>query len=79
MPEDPRVKVLPAGALDDLTNNTKVPNLSEKMVEALEKLFPNKCPKLELTDREVWFKAGQASVAEFLRAEFKRQCDEHEV
>lgn len=78
MPEDPKVKVISGEDLAEL-KNTKVPNLSEKMVEALERLFPNKCPKLELTDREVWFKAGQASVAEFLRAEYKRQLEEHEV
>tara|TARA_Y100000296_G_scaffold67261_1_gene79803 strand:+ start:248 stop:427 length:180 start_codon:yes stop_codon:yes gene_type:complete len=41
------------------------------LIKDLEELFPNKCPDLKDTDREVWFKSGQASVIEFLKMEMK--------
>lgn len=39
-------------------------------------LFPDECPKLTCTDREVWFKAGQAYVVKFLKLQYELQQKE---
>jgi hypothetical protein len=44
--------------------------LSLPLIEALEALYPPRPPSLKDSDREVWFKAGQYSVVEVLRAKF---------
>lgn len=40
--------------------------VSDALIAELTALFPAKPPSLEDTDREVWFKAGQRSVVDFL-------------
>ncbi len=42
------------------------PLIPKGLVEALQKLFPDKCPDLSLSDREVWFRSGQVNVVKFL-------------
>jgi len=42
-----------------------------KLVQDLEKLFPDKSPDMKDSDREVWYKAGQSSVVEFLKMEME--------
>lgn len=45
----------------------KFPHVSPELVKALAEMFPNRCPDLATPDREVWHKAGAASVVSFLR------------
>lgn len=40
--------------------------MTADLIAELDKDFPNQCPSLSLTDREVWFKAGQRSVVDSL-------------
>ena len=40
----------------------KLPVLSVDLIEALSKDYPERCPGLDMTDREVWFYAGQRDV-----------------
>lgn len=44
-----------------------------QLIKQLDEKFPDACPKLSDTDREVWFKAGQRSVVEHLTARQKMQ------
>ncbi len=44
----------------------KMPASTHQLVALLDKQFPNACPSLTDTDREVWFNAGARSVVEFL-------------
>lgn len=41
--------------------------MTKALVQRLDELFPDKCPPLEATDRQVWHAIGQASVVRFLR------------
>lgn len=52
-----------------------VPPLSEELVKDLQERFPNRWPQLAETDREIWFKAGQRSVVEFLSKAHERQIE----
>ncbi len=54
----------------------KIPLLSEDLLKELDLLFPHRCPSLALTDREIWFKAGQRAVVDFLLA-IKTEADEN--
>tara|TARA_B100000242_G_scaffold223589_1_gene164327 strand:- start:23 stop:226 length:204 start_codon:yes stop_codon:yes gene_type:complete len=51
----------------------KLPVITDEMIFALDQIFPHRHPDLSLTDREVWYKAGQRFVVDFLIEEQKRQ------
>jgi len=53
-----------------------VPPISNELVEDLDKRFPEKCPSIEWTDRQIWFYAGQRAVVEFLKKASKRQFED---
>ena len=36
--------------------------ISQGLIDYLEKNFPNKSPDLKDSERQIWYKAGQASV-----------------
>lgn len=44
----------------------KIPIISSNLLKYLDSLYPNRCADLSLSDREVWFQAGQRSVIDFL-------------
>jgi hypothetical protein len=60
--------------MEELSADT-LPHIDPKLVEALEKLFPNICPNLLDTEREVWYKAGASSVVTFLAEVLRRQSE----
>lgn len=49
------------------------PPVPEVLVHTLERLFPNKCPELNASNRQVWYDAGAVSVVSFLRHCFEEQ------
>ena len=54
------------------------PNVDERLIVHLQQQFPDKCPDLDLSEKEVWFKAGQASVARWLQRRYEeQQADVH--
>lgn len=58
-------------------NNIEVISLPTKVVqliEILDNIFPDESAKLEWSDREVWFRAGQRSVVNWL-LELKRRTE----
>ena len=53
---------------------TNFPAVPKRLLERLERLFPNECPQLDDPEREIWFRAGQHAVVRVLRAEHERQA-----
>ena len=51
----------------------RIPNLSEALVTALAVQFPDQAADLAWPEKEVWFKAGQASVVRWLAARLQEQ------
>ncbi len=49
------------------------PFLTEELLKALESHYPQRHPDLSLSDREIWFRAGQRSVVDFLIEHQNRQ------
>jgi hypothetical protein len=45
----------------------KLPSFTVDLIPLLDAHFPNQCPSISMSDREVWFKAGQASVVSYLK------------
>ena len=54
-------------------SSEKLPVITDEMIFALDKIFPHRHPDLSLTDREVWYRAGQRFVVDFLIEQQKRQ------
>lgn len=53
-----------------MTVKTPIP---AALLQELDERFPDRSPDLTWTEREVWFKAGQASVCGWLREQLKEQ------
>ena len=51
----------------------KLPPINDDLIQALDNVFPNRHPDLSLSDREVWYKAGQRFVVDWLVEQQKRQ------
>ena len=50
-----------------------LPVISDELIEGLDQVFPNRPPDLSLSDREVWYRAGQRYVVDFLIEQQARQ------
>ena len=37
----------------------KLPVITDELIFALDQIFPHRHPDLSLSDREIWYKAGQ--------------------
>lgn len=46
----------------------KLPIYSVDLIKKLDEVYPNRHPDLSLSDREIWFKAGQRAVVDFLES-----------
>jgi len=53
----------------------KLPVITDELIFALDQIFPHRHPDLSLSDREIWFKAGQRSLVDYLIEQQKRQKD----
>ena len=49
------------------------PTVPEALLKELDRLFPERCPDPNLSDREVWIKVGQREVVRFLLKKFEIQ------
>jgi hypothetical protein len=56
-----------------------LPALSQDLINKLDKLFPDKCPLLTDSDRDVWFKVGQRSVINYLQQTYDEQLQDNIV
>jgi len=50
-----------------------VPDLSSSLIKSLDELYPTRFPDLSWSDREIWFKAGQRNVVDFLKKTYDEQ------
>ena len=50
-----------------------LPYLNDELLDALDSIYPSRPPDLSHTDREIWYKAGQRSVVDFLKKHQERQ------
>ena len=55
-----------------MTSNT-LPLITDDLIQALDSLYPQRHPDLSLSDREIWYRAGQRSVVDYLIEQQKRQ------
>lgn len=55
------------------------PVIAKNLVDHLDNLFPDEWPRLDMADREIWFRAGQRAVVDLLRAEFDQQTREAQI
>ena len=60
--------------MDNKREVETVPLKSDELLDLLEEVFPEESARLEWSDREVWFKAGQRAVVKWL-LELKRRED----
>lgn len=56
----------PPDSLDDLP-------LSEELVSGLERLVPERCPAIDMSDRVIWLYSGKRALVKALRAAWERQ------
>lgn len=47
--------------------NQNFPAVSIPLVESLERIYPDRCPSPDASDREIWMAVGRAQVVHFLR------------
>lgn len=62
-----------------MRDNNHLPEVPQSLLDYLDVAFPDECPSMALTDREVWFRAGQRDVVNFLiglREHIKDQQDD---
>lgn len=45
-----------------------LPDTVDGMIDMLDRAFPDKCPALAMSDREIWMAVGARRVVEFLRS-----------
>ena len=50
-----------------------LPYLNDELLHALDTIYPSKPPDLLDDDRQIWYKAGQRSVVDFLKKHQERQ------
>lgn len=50
-----------------------LPDLSRRLLERLDELYPDRCPDPSDSERDVWIKAGQRKVVNFLWDVFDEQ------
>ena len=56
-------------------SSEKLPVITDELIFALDQTFPNRHPDLSLSDREIWYKAGQRFVVDYLIEQQQRQRD----
>ena len=49
------------------------PYIPLEIVEAVERMFPNRCPTQNMSDRQVWISVGSIGVARYLRSQYEAQ------
>ena len=53
--------------------NRNLPPITDELINGLDSVFPQRHPDLSLSDREIWYKAGQRYVVDFLIEQQLRQ------
>ena len=56
-----------------LIENESFPPISKALVTALEERCPEKCPELTMTEKEIWFYAGQRQIVRLIKKAYEEQ------
>ena len=59
-------------AIDD-TVNEGYPGIDEALIIKLKELFPERCPTIDMTDREIWLYSGQVKLVKILESVYIAQ------
>lgn len=51
----------------------KLPVIPLELLEALDERFPERCPDLNWSEREVWARAGERRVIRLLKRAYEKQ------
>jgi len=57
------------------TKPNQIPYITKEMLAALDVLFPEKTPEINMDMKEIYYKIGQRSVVRYLHAEAKKQSE----
>ena len=57
------------------TKPNQIPYITKEMLSALDVLFPEKTPEINMDMKEIYYKIGQRSVVRYLHAEAKKQSE----
>ena len=57
-------------------NEDELPPIDEALVRELDKRFPAKYPDLATPDREVWYRAGQRALVDYLIEHYRKQNED---
>ena len=49
------------------------PRVTKTLLKELDERFPNQCPRLEDSEREIWVAAGRRQVVDLLKEKFDEQ------
>ena len=53
--------------------NRNLPPITDELINGLDSVFPQRHPDLSLSEKEIWYKAGQRYVVDFLIEQQLRQ------
>ena len=53
--------------------NRNLPPITDELINGLASVFPQRHPDLSWSEKEIWYKAGQRYVVDFLIEQQKRQ------
>mgnify|MGYP003114277939 FL=1 len=59
-------------AIDD-TVNEGYPGIDEALIIKLKELFQERCPTIDMTDREIWLYSGQVKLVKILESVYIEQ------
>jgi len=49
------------------------PRVTKTLLKELESRFPNRCPRVEDSEREIWIAVGRRQVVELMKEKFDEQ------
>ena len=56
-----------------MINEELWPQIDEELIRKLEEIYPDKCPSIETSDREIWRYGGQVELVRMLRSVYNEQ------
>ena len=55
--------------------NRNLPPITDELINGLDSVFPQRHPDLSMSEKEIWYKAGQRYVVDFLIEQQLRQIE----
>lgn len=57
----------------NLSSDLKLSPIPKDLLEDIQRLFPNRCPKEQDSERRIWMEVGKQELIEFLKVQYQRQ------